>query len=95
MPDERFQSVCVELRQALSREQEAQMLIQEQSNQLHTLQRRVDENAAEQAETQRTLRQTGTPHTNIHSALFEHQQVCYLQQVGLGHAHTESDSTWV
>uniref|UniRef100_A0A3Q4I5Y4 Coiled-coil domain containing 171 n=1 Tax=Neolamprologus brichardi TaxID=32507 RepID=A0A3Q4I5Y4_NEOBR len=34
------------------------MLIQEQSNQLHTLQRRVDENAAEQAETQRTLRQT-------------------------------------
>nr|XP_024656620.1 coiled-coil domain-containing protein 171 isoform X2 [Maylandia zebra] len=58
VPDERFQSVCVELRQALSREQEAQMLIQEQSNQLHTLQRQVDENAAEQAETQRTLRQT-------------------------------------
>nr|XP_005755296.1 PREDICTED: coiled-coil domain-containing protein 171 [Pundamilia nyererei] len=58
VPDERFQSVCVELRQALSREQEAQMLIQEQSNQLHTLQRRVHENAAEQAETQRTLRQT-------------------------------------
>ncbi|XP_042072606.1 coiled-coil domain-containing protein 171 [Haplochromis burtoni] len=58
VPDERFQSVCVELRQALSREQEAQMLIQEQSNQLHTLQQRVDENAAEQAETQRTLRQT-------------------------------------
>ncbi|XP_013132632.2 coiled-coil domain-containing protein 171 isoform X2 [Oreochromis niloticus] len=58
VPDERFQSVCVELRQALSREQEAQMLIQEQSNQLHTLQRRVDAHATEQAETQRTLRQT-------------------------------------
>lgn len=71
VPDERFQSVCVELRQALSREQEAQMLIQEQSNQLHTLQRRVDENAAEQAETQRTLRQTTqVRHTQIFTLLF-------------------------
>uniref|UniRef100_A0A3Q0RRN9 Coiled-coil domain containing 171 n=1 Tax=Amphilophus citrinellus TaxID=61819 RepID=A0A3Q0RRN9_AMPCI len=54
----RFRSVCSELRQALSREQEAQVLIQEQCNQLHTLQRRVDTHTAEQAETQRTLSQT-------------------------------------
>ncbi|XP_030609939.1 coiled-coil domain-containing protein 171 isoform X2 [Archocentrus centrarchus] len=58
VPDKRFHSVCAELRQALSREQEAQVLIQEQCNQLHTLQRRVDRHAAEQAETQRTLNQT-------------------------------------
>lgn len=71
VPDERFQSVCVELRQALSREQEAQMLIQEQSNQLHTLQRRVDAHATEQAETQRTLRQTTQVcHTQTFTLLF-------------------------
>uniref|UniRef100_A0A3Q0RKR6 Coiled-coil domain containing 171 n=1 Tax=Amphilophus citrinellus TaxID=61819 RepID=A0A3Q0RKR6_AMPCI len=34
------------------------VLIQEQCNQLHTLQRRVDTHTAEQAETQRTLSQT-------------------------------------
>ncbi|XP_074480289.1 uncharacterized protein ccdc171 [Sebastes fasciatus] len=55
VPTQRFHSVCVELRQALSREQEAQTLIQEQTNQLHTLQLRGNAHAAEQMDTQRTL----------------------------------------
>ncbi|XP_036968760.1 coiled-coil domain-containing protein 171 [Acanthopagrus latus] len=58
VPAERFNSVCVELRQALSREQEAQALIQEQTDRLHTLQRRVDTHTSEQANTQHTLGQT-------------------------------------
>ncbi|XP_029283331.1 coiled-coil domain-containing protein 171-like [Cottoperca gobio] len=58
VPSTQFHSVCVELRQALSREQEAQTLIQEQSNQLHTLQLRVHTHTAEQTDTQHTLSQT-------------------------------------
>nr|XP_046236006.1 coiled-coil domain-containing protein 171-like [Scatophagus argus] len=58
VPAERFHSVCAELRQALSREQEAQMLLQEQSGQLHTLQLRVNAHTSQQADTQHTLRQT-------------------------------------
>ncbi|KAM7366641.1 hypothetical protein PAMP_016062 [Pampus punctatissimus] len=58
VPAERFQSVCVELRQALNREQEAQMLIQEQTSQLHTLQLRVNTHSTEQTDTQHTLSQT-------------------------------------
>ncbi|XP_037335725.2 coiled-coil domain-containing protein 171-like isoform X2 [Pungitius pungitius] len=51
VPVKRFHSVCVELRQALSREQEAQALIQEQTEKLHELQLRVDAHS----DTQRTL----------------------------------------
>ncbi|XP_076580925.1 coiled-coil domain-containing protein 171 isoform X2 [Chaetodon auriga] len=51
VPAERFHSVCVELRQALSREQEAQTLIQEQTDQLHA-------HTAEQSDTQHTLSRT-------------------------------------
>ncbi|CAK6979710.1 coiled-coil domain-containing protein 171-like [Scomber scombrus] len=57
VPAERFQSVCVELRQALSREQEAQTLIQEQTTQMQTLQLRVNTHAEEQEHTQHTLSQ--------------------------------------
>uniref|UniRef100_A0A672ZCN8 Coiled-coil domain containing 171 n=1 Tax=Sphaeramia orbicularis TaxID=375764 RepID=A0A672ZCN8_9TELE len=55
VPVERFHSVCSELRQALSREQEAQKLIQDQNNQLNTLRVRVDSHTTEQTDTQRTL----------------------------------------
>ncbi|XP_039996621.1 coiled-coil domain-containing protein 171-like isoform X2 [Xiphias gladius] len=58
VPAERFRSVCVELRQALNREQEAQTLIQEQTNQLHALQLRVNAHTSEQTDTQHTLSQT-------------------------------------
>ncbi|XP_075941168.1 coiled-coil domain-containing protein 171 [Anarhichas minor] len=58
VPVQRFHSVCVELRQALSREQEAQSLIQEQSEQLHTLQLKVSTHTDQQADTQRTLSHT-------------------------------------
>ncbi|XP_038587042.1 coiled-coil domain-containing protein 171-like [Micropterus salmoides] len=58
VPAERFSSVCVELRQALSREQEAQTLIQEQTKQLHALQLQVNTHTAEHTNTQHTLRQT-------------------------------------
>ncbi|KAL6118213.1 ccdc171 [Pungitius sinensis] len=51
VPVKRFHSVCVELRQALSREQEAQALIQEQTEKLHELQLQVDAHS----DTQRTL----------------------------------------
>ncbi|XP_070849134.1 coiled-coil domain-containing protein 171 [Chaetodon trifascialis] len=51
VPAERFHSVCVELRQALSREQEAQTLIQEQTDRLHA-------HTAEQSDTQHTLSRT-------------------------------------
>ncbi|XP_069544640.1 coiled-coil domain-containing protein 171, partial [Brachyistius frenatus] len=53
-----FHSVCAELRESLSREKAAQTLIQEQSEQLNTLQRRVDTPTAEDTDTQRTLSQT-------------------------------------
>lgn len=62
VPAERFNSVCVELRQALSREQEAQALIQEQTDRLHTLQLRVDTHTSEQTNTQHTLGQTAQVH---------------------------------
>ncbi|XP_068164871.1 coiled-coil domain-containing protein 171 isoform X2 [Antennarius striatus] len=55
VPSERFHSVCEELHQALSREQEAQILIQEQSKELHTLQLRVNTHTTEQMDTQHTL----------------------------------------
>ncbi|XP_054457563.1 coiled-coil domain-containing protein 171-like [Anoplopoma fimbria] len=58
VPVQRFHSVCVELRQALSREQEAQSLIQEQTDRLHTLQLRVNTHTAEHNDTQRTLSAT-------------------------------------
>ncbi|KAM7376891.1 hypothetical protein PAMA_013590 [Pampus argenteus] len=58
VPAERFHSVCVELRQALSREQEAQTIIQEQTSQLHTLQLQVNTHSTEQTDTQHTLSQT-------------------------------------
>ncbi|XP_041841917.1 coiled-coil domain-containing protein 171, partial [Melanotaenia boesemani] len=54
---ERFHSVCEELHQALSREQEAQTLIQDQSNQLQALQHRVDTHTTQQTDTQRSLDQ--------------------------------------
>ncbi|XP_072232835.1 coiled-coil domain-containing protein 171-like [Leuresthes tenuis] len=55
VPAERFHSLCEELRQALSREQEAQSLFQDQSSQLHALQRRVAAQTAEQTDSQRSL----------------------------------------
>uniref|UniRef100_A0A3P8TIM5 Coiled-coil domain containing 171 n=1 Tax=Amphiprion percula TaxID=161767 RepID=A0A3P8TIM5_AMPPE len=55
---ERFHSVCAELREALSREQQAQTLIQEQSHQLHTLRQEVNAHNAQQTDTQRTLSRT-------------------------------------
>ncbi|XP_070711254.1 coiled-coil domain-containing protein 171 [Pempheris klunzingeri] len=58
VPAQRFSSVCVELRQALSREQEAQTLIQEQTDRLHTLQLQLDTHTTEQSATQHTLSQT-------------------------------------
>ncbi|XP_037541976.1 coiled-coil domain-containing protein 171 [Nematolebias whitei] len=58
VPSERFHSVCEELRQALTREQEVQMLMKEQSKQLHTLQDRVDNKSSEETETQHTLTHT-------------------------------------
>ncbi|XP_074555073.1 uncharacterized protein ccdc171 isoform X2 [Halichoeres trimaculatus] len=42
VPAERFHSVCEELRQALSREQEAQTLLQEQTHTLNTLHQRAN-----------------------------------------------------
>ncbi|KAL7375433.1 hypothetical protein ABVT39_017153 [Epinephelus coioides] len=58
VPAQQFHSVCAELRQALNREQEAQTLIQEQTNQLHTLQLRVNTHTAERTNTHHTLKQT-------------------------------------
>ncbi|XP_060922636.1 coiled-coil domain-containing protein 171-like [Limanda limanda] len=58
VPDERLHSVCVELREALTREREAQSLIQEQTDRLHTLQLQVDAHTREGSDTQRTLSQT-------------------------------------
>ncbi|KAM4536511.1 uncharacterized protein ccdc171 [Odontesthes bonariensis] len=58
VPAERFHSLCEELRQALSREQEAQTLFQDQCSQLQALRRRVDAHSAEQADSQRSLSRT-------------------------------------
>ncbi|XP_053271862.1 coiled-coil domain-containing protein 171 [Pleuronectes platessa] len=58
VPAERFHSVCMELREALTREREAQSLIQEQTDQLHTLQLQEDAHTREQSDTQRTLSHT-------------------------------------
>ncbi|XP_047441688.1 coiled-coil domain-containing protein 171-like isoform X2 [Mugil cephalus] len=59
VPEERFQTVCLELRRALTREEEAQTLIREQFNQLQKLQLRVDahnnNNINTDEDTQRTL----------------------------------------
>ncbi|XP_008290901.1 coiled-coil domain-containing protein 171-like [Stegastes partitus] len=55
---ERFHSVCAELREALSREQQAQTLIQEQSERLHALQLQVDTHDAQQTDTQSSLSRT-------------------------------------
>lgn len=65
VPAERFHSVCEELRQALNREQEAQVLIQEQTNRLRTLQLQVNAHASEETNTQRTLSHTAQVHTRI------------------------------
>ncbi|KAM8898532.1 LOW QUALITY PROTEIN: uncharacterized protein ccdc171 [Spinachia spinachia] len=51
VPVKRFHSVCVELRQALNREQEAQALLQPQTEKLHELQLRVEAHS----DTQHTL----------------------------------------
>ncbi|XP_034424677.1 coiled-coil domain-containing protein 171-like [Hippoglossus hippoglossus] len=67
VPAERFHSVCVELREALTREREAQSLIQEQTDRLHTLQLQVDAHTREQSDAQHTLSHT----TQV---LFEAQQ---------------------
>ncbi|AWO97302.1 putative coiled-coil domain-containing protein 171-like [Scophthalmus maximus] len=58
VPAERFHSVCAELRQALTREQEAQSLIHEQTERLHALQHQVNAQAAGQSDPQCTLSQT-------------------------------------
>ncbi|KAM6960442.1 uncharacterized protein ccdc171 [Tautogolabrus adspersus] len=58
VPAERFHSVCVELRQALSREQEAQTLLQEQTHTLHALQLRLNTHTSERSDTQHTLKET-------------------------------------
>uniref|UniRef100_A0A3Q3J543 Coiled-coil domain containing 171 n=1 Tax=Monopterus albus TaxID=43700 RepID=A0A3Q3J543_MONAL len=58
VPAERFHSACLELRQAVNREQEAQTLILDQTNRLHTLQLRVSALSSEQTNTQHTLSQT-------------------------------------
>ncbi|KAM3857465.1 coiled-coil domain-containing protein 171 [Diretmus argenteus] len=55
VPAERFDSVCVELRQALSREQQAQALVEEQSDELHTLKLRLHTHTADETHTQHTL----------------------------------------
>ncbi|XP_055359646.1 coiled-coil domain-containing protein 171-like isoform X2 [Betta splendens] len=58
VPADRFYTVCEELHQALSREQEAQALIQQQTNQLQTLLQRVDSHSSAQTNTQNTLSRT-------------------------------------
>ncbi|XP_076019085.1 coiled-coil domain-containing protein 171, partial [Genypterus blacodes] len=58
VPAERFHTVCLEFRQALSREQEAQALLRQQNTQLHTLQLRASTHTAEGTNTQHTLSQT-------------------------------------
>ncbi|KAM6949247.1 coiled-coil domain-containing protein 171 [Aplochiton taeniatus] len=57
VPSERFDSVCAELRQALSREQQAQCLLTEQSAQLHALGLRLDTHTLEERDRQHTLSQ--------------------------------------
>uniref|UniRef100_A0A665U4N2 Uncharacterized protein n=1 Tax=Echeneis naucrates TaxID=173247 RepID=A0A665U4N2_ECHNA len=74
VPVGRFHSVCVELRQALDREQEAQTLIQEQSSQLHTLQQQVNTHTYELTDTQHTLSQTTQVHCYPLEILFLTQE---------------------
>ncbi|KAM9390795.1 coiled-coil domain-containing protein 171 isoform 1-T1 [Salvelinus alpinus] len=57
VPAERFGSVCEELRQALQREEQAQSLLREQSDQLHTLGLRMDTHCGEEREREHTLSQ--------------------------------------
>lgn len=57
VPAERFGSVCEELRQALQREEQAQCLLREQSDQLHTLGLRMDTHCGEEREREHTLSQ--------------------------------------
>uniref|UniRef100_A0A673VSX1 Coiled-coil domain containing 171 n=1 Tax=Salmo trutta TaxID=8032 RepID=A0A673VSX1_SALTR len=57
VPAERFGSVCEELRQALQREEQAQGLLREQSDQLHTLGLRMDTHCGEEREREHTLSQ--------------------------------------
>ncbi|MFT7815170.1 coiled-coil domain-containing protein 171 [Arapaima gigas] len=55
VPAERFDSVCRELRSALEREQQAQVLLHEQAQQLHELGLRLELHSGEEAEKNRTL----------------------------------------
>lgn len=55
----RLHSVWAELRQALGREQEAQTLLQQQTNQLHSLQRRASAHAAQQRRSRDAHRRLG------------------------------------
>ncbi|XP_071022399.1 coiled-coil domain-containing protein 171 isoform X1 [Oncorhynchus clarkii lewisi] len=57
VPAERFGSVCEELRQALQREEQAQGLLRQQSDQLHTLGLRMDTHCGEEREREHTLSQ--------------------------------------
>uniref|UniRef100_UPI001EAE89E0 coiled-coil domain-containing protein 171-like n=1 Tax=Oncorhynchus gorbuscha TaxID=8017 RepID=UPI001EAE89E0 len=57
VPAERFGSVCEELRQALQREEQAQGLLRQQSDQLHTLGLRMDTHCGEEREREQTLSQ--------------------------------------
>ncbi|XP_054609583.1 coiled-coil domain-containing protein 171-like isoform X2 [Dunckerocampus dactyliophorus] len=57
VPAHHFHSVCTELRQALSREQEAHNLVQEQSMQLDALRLQVNTHTAEQADSHHALSQ--------------------------------------
>ncbi|XP_056156773.1 coiled-coil domain-containing protein 171-like [Lampris incognitus] len=57
VPVERFDSVCVELRQALNREDEAQVLLKEQSAQIHTLSLQLNTHNVQSTDTQHTVNQ--------------------------------------
>ncbi|XP_013378672.1 coiled-coil domain-containing protein 171-like [Lingula anatina] len=52
---DRFDSVCQELESALKREMQAQQLLNEQSDQLHSLSRKLDIQASEGSEKEKTL----------------------------------------
>ncbi|KAJ8008572.1 hypothetical protein DPEC_G00106280 [Dallia pectoralis] len=57
VPEERFGSVCDELRQALQREQQAQSLLRQQSDQLDHMGRHMDTLSQEDKEREHTLTQ--------------------------------------
>lgn len=80
---QRFHSVCVELRQALNREQEAQTLIQEQTDRLHALQLRADTHTSELTNTQHTLTQTTQVHVQIHLHLSDASAPTQINQIHL------------